>query len=277
VREAKKDERDRKDEKDVGSDYRDDVARIAAALERALVVLADFTSGQIESRRKAGGDPVTEADTAVDDVLRELLPRPGEGWLSEETEDDLTRLAYSRVWVVDPVDGTREFISGIPEWSVSVGLVEDGRAVAGGIANPATGEIFLGAVGLGITANGTPAQVRERRSLAGAEVLASRTEVKRGDWEGYGTHFTVRPTGSVAYKLGLVAAGRADATWTTQPRHEWDVAAGVALVLAGGGRVVTEGGAPPVFNQEKPRFPRLTAGPAALIAEIEGEIARRGR
>jgi len=146
----------------VREDYREEVARIEVALERALEVLTEFTSGQIESRRKAGGDPVTEADTAVDNVLRELLPRPGEGWLSEETEDDLARLACSRVWVVDPVDGTREFISGIPEWSVSVGLVEDGRAVAGGIANPATGEIFLGAVGLGVTANGA-SERRDRR------------------------------------------------------------------------------------------------------------------
>jgi myo-inositol-1(or 4)-monophosphatase len=252
--------------------YRDEVERIAAALDRAVAVLARFTSGDIESKRKAGGDPVTEADTAIDAVLKEMLPRPGEGWLSEETEDDPSRLACSRVWIVDPLDGTREFIAGIPEWSVSVGLVEDGRPVAGGIANPATGEIFLGALGAGVTLNGRPAPMSDRPSLTGAEVLASRTEVARGEWSHHDGRFTIRPTGSVAYKLALVAAGLADATWTLKPRHEWDVAAGVALILAGGGRAATKGNTVPLFNQRKPLLPRLTAGPVALVEEIEAEI-----
>lgn len=252
--------------------YRDEVERIAAALDRAVAVLARFTSGDIESKRKAGGDPVTEADTAIDAVLKEMLPRPGEGWLSEETEDDPSRLACSRVWIVDPLDGTREFIAGIPEWSVSVGLVEDARPVAGGIANPATGEIFLGALGAGVTLNGRPTRMSDRASLAGAEVLASRTEAARGEWRHHDGRFTVRPTGSVAYKLALVAAGLADATWTLKPRHEWDVAAGVALILAGGGRAATKGNTDPLFNQRKPLLPRLTAGPVALVEEIEAEI-----
>lgn len=257
-----------------GTPYRDEVERIAAALENALAVLTRFTPGAVESRRKAGGDPVTEADTAVDAVLRERLPRAGEGWLSEETEDDSARLACSRVWIVDPVDGTREFISGIPEWSVSVGLVEDGLPVAGGIANPATGEIFLGAVGAGVTLNGQPARVRDRATLAGAEILASRSEVKRGEWARYDGRFIVRPTGSIAYKLARVAAGLADATWTLKPRHEWDVAAGVALVLAAGGRAATAGNADPRFNQGKTLLSRLTAGPVALVEEIEAELAK---
>jgi myo-inositol-1(or 4)-monophosphatase len=260
------------------SPYRDDLARIEEALHRAIEVLSAFTSGAVESRRKEGGDPVTEADTAVDALLRNFLPRPGDGWLSEETEDDPARLAARRVWIVDPVDGTREFIAGIPEWSVSVGLVEDGRAVAGGVANPATGEIFLGAVGAGVTANGAAAGVRDRAGLAGAEVLVSRSEARRGDWDGYGGGFTLRPKGSIAYKLALVAGGLADATWTLKPRHEWDVAAGVALILAGGGKVMTagtRGSGEPRFNQPEPRYTRLTAGSPRLVDEIEAEIARR--
>jgi len=254
-----------------------EVARIAEALDRAKTALQRFTPGEVASRRKAGDDPVTEADTTVDALLRGLLPWDGEGWLSEETEDDLSRLGRRRVWVVDPLDGTREFVSGIPEWCVSIGLVVDGEAVAGGICNPATGETIVGARGFGVTLNGRPARVSGRRALAGARVVASRSEVKRGEWQGYREDlFEIRPTGSVAYKLALVAAGLVDATWTLTPKHEWDVAAGVALVLAAGGTVVAGSPEELRFNREKPKLSRLIAANPALLPKIEAEIARRG-
>ena len=254
-----------------------DVDRIKEALERARVALQRFTPGEVEARSKSGDDPVTEADTTVDTLLRELLPQDGEGWLSEETEDDFDRLDRRRVWVVDPLDGTREFVTGIPEWCVSIGLVEDGEPIAGGILNPATGETILGARGLGVTLNGRPAHVTDRTSLAGATVLASRSEVKRGEWQGYREGlFEIRPTGSVAYKLGLVAAGLVDATWTLTPKHEWDVAAGVALVLAGGGVIVAGSPEEARFNRPKPKLSRLIATSPSLLPEIEAEIARRG-
>jgi myo-inositol-1(or 4)-monophosphatase len=257
--------------------YAGDLQRIGEALERAGAALRRFTPGEVEARRKAGDDPVTEADTSVDALLRELLPRDGEGWLSEETEDDLSRLARRRVWVVDPLDGTREFVTGIPEWCVSVGLVVNGEPVAGGICNPATGETIVGARGWGVTLNGRPARVSDRRTLAGARVVASRSEVKRGEWQGYREGlFEIHPTGSVAYKLALVAAGLVDATWTLTPKHEWDVAAGVALVLAAGGAIVAGSPEEARFNREKPKLSRLIAANPALIPEIEAEIARRG-
>ncbi|HVR96931.1 MAG TPA: 3'(2'),5'-bisphosphate nucleotidase CysQ [Thermoanaerobaculia bacterium] len=257
--------------------YQADLERIAEALERAAAVLRRFTPGEVEARRKAGDDPVTEADTEVDTLLRQLLPRDGEGWLSEETTDDLSRLDCRRVWVVDPLDGTREFVEGIPEWSVSVGLVVDGEPVAGGICNPATGETVIGARGLGVTLNGKPAGVSGRRQLSGARVLASRSEVRRGEWEGYREGlFALRPTGSVAYKLSQVAAGLADATWTLTPKHEWDVVAGIALVLAAGGTVVSASPDEARFNRPKPLLTRLIAATPDLVPEIEAEIARRG-
>jgi myo-inositol-1(or 4)-monophosphatase len=257
--------------------FAEELERIGEALARAAEVLRRYTPGEVEARRKSGDDLVTAADTEVDALLRDLLPRGGEGWLSEETEDDLARLACRRVWVVDPLDGTREFVAGIPEWSVSVGLVEDGEPVAGGICNPATGETVVGALGAGVTLDGRPAGVSGRQSLAGARVLASRSEVRRGEWEGYRDGlFELRPTGSVAYKLSQVAAGLADAMWTLTPKHEWDVAAGVALVLAAGGRVVTGAPEEARFNRRKPRLTSLIAAPPALVPEIEEEIARRG-
>lgn len=254
-----------------------DLQRIGEALERANAALQRFTPGEVASRFKLGDDPVTEADTTIDALLKQFLPQDGDGWLSEETEDDLSRLDCRRVWVVDPLDGTREFVTGIPEWCVSVGLVVDGEPVAGGLLNPATGETILGARGLGVTLNGQPARVSDRPSLAGATVLASRSEVKRGEWQGYREGlFEIRPTGSVAYKLGLVAAGLVDATWTLTPKHEWDVAAGVALVLAAGGAIVTGTPAETRFNRETPLLTRLIAAPPGLLPEIEAEISRRG-
>src|SRR5580765_2595896 len=132
------------------SSYADILQRIEAALDAARTVFARFTPGAIETEYKIGHDPVTEADRAVDAVMRQNLLRDGEGWLSEESADDVSRLSKSRVWVVDPLDGTREFVQGIPEFCVSIGFVEDGRTIAGGICSPATNETIIGAINRGV-------------------------------------------------------------------------------------------------------------------------------
>jgi myo-inositol-1(or 4)-monophosphatase len=214
--------------------------RIYDALEAARQVLSRFNPGAIAAEYKIRHDPVTEADREVDAVLRRNLLRDGEGWLSEESVDDYTRLEKSRVWVVDPLDGTREFVAGIPEFCVSVGMVENGRPIAGGICNPATNELIIGSVESGVTYNGQPARASQRMTFEGALVLASRSEVERGEWGWFKSRpADIRAMGSVAYKLGLVAAGKADVTFTLTPKHEWDVAAGTALVLSAGGCVQT--------------------------------------
>jgi len=246
-----------------------DLERIGAALDAVAAWLAAGPTGVGRVEYKEGDDPVTATDRGIDALLRRSLPRAGEGWLSEESADDLVRLASARVWVVDPLDGTREFVAGIPEWCVSVGLVEDGEAVAGGILNPATGQRFLGALGHGVTLDGRAAGPSRAASLAGAVVLASRSEVKRGQWKRFnGAAFTVRPTGSVAFKLACVAAGLADATWTLVPKHEWDVAAGVALARAAGCVVCGLDGEAPRFNRREPLLGGLVACPAALAGEV---------
>ena len=184
--------------------------RISEALGAAVDAISPFVPGAVKADQKsAGRGPVTEADRVSNRVLREYLLRDGEGWLSEETVDDLTRLDKKCVWVVDPLDGTLEFVEGIPEWCVSVAMVEKGRPVAGGICNPATGETFLGSLETGITYNGQPAHPSSRADLVGAVVLASRSEIKRGEWEQFRNDpIEVRPMGSVAYKLACVAAGK---------------------------------------------------------------------
>jgi myo-inositol-1(or 4)-monophosphatase len=235
--------------------------RIHAALEAAREVLNRFTPGAIEAEYKVGHDPVTEADRAVDAVLRQNLLRPGEGWLSEESVDDLSRLGKQRVWVVDPLDGTREFVQGIPEFCVSIAMVENNIPVAGGICNPATNELILGSRDTGVTYNGKPVQPSQRKDLHGALVLASRSEVKRGEWKQFeAAEFKIRPMGSVAYKLGLVSAGLADLTFTLVPKNEWDVAAGAALVESAGGWTLKLDNSPLRCNQKNPLISGLLAG-----------------
>lgn len=259
-------------------DHSNDLARISAALRRAAIALEAFTPGAVATSAKSGGDPVTEADLLIDRIMKEELLDEGEGWLSEETADDPRRLERSRVWVVDPLDGTREFVDGIPEWCVSIGLVVDGAPVAGGILAPGPDHLILGAVGHGVTLNGLPVATTPTESIEGALVLASRSEVKRGEWERFfRTPVSVRNMGSVAYKLGLVGAGLADATWTLVPKHEWDVVGGAALVVAGGGEVRFLDGSIPTFNQPNPKLTGFLATNGQLmdaVRELTGDPGR---
>ena len=261
----------------MNSSYAEILSRMERALEAARVVFDRFTPGQVQAEFKAGHDPVTEADRAVDAVLRQNLLRNREGWLSEESADDLSRLEQKRVWVVDPLDGTREFVIGLPEFCVSIGFVENGKPVAGCIYNPATKESFLGAVDTGVLYNGKPARPSRRTRLQGALVLASRSEVKRGEWKEFQTApFKTQAMGSVAYKLALVSAGRADGTFTLTPKHEWDVVAGAALVTSAGGFVSTLEKTKLLANRPNPLLTGLLAcGPFLkdnLLAFLEPHL-----
>ena len=250
-----------------------DLTRIEAALRASEELLEDFTPGAVAAESKGGAGPVTEADRRLDELLRGMLPEAGDGWLSEETVDDPARLDCERVWVVDPLDGTKEFVEGLPEWCVSIGLVENGRAVAGGIINPMAGHLMLGSLETGVTLDGEPARVSPRSELAGATVLASRSEVRRGEWDRFDrAGFSVEASGSVAYKLALVAVGMADATWTLVPKNEWDIAAGVALVEAAGGVCWRKGGGACRFNNPKTLYPGMIACGAALEVPIRAEL-----
>jgi len=261
----------------MSSSYSDILQRIQAAFGAAGTVFARFAPGAIDTEYKVGHDPVTEADRAVDAVLRQNLLRDGEGWLSEETADNMSRLDKARVWIVDPLDGTREFVKGLPEFCVSIGFVENGVPVAGGIYNPATKETFVGAVDSGVLYNGQAARASLRTALDGALILASRNEVKRGEWKPFEDGpFKVQAMGSVAYKLARVAAGLADVTFTLTPKNEWDVVAGAALVKSAGGFVSTLEKTDLTANRRDPLLSGLLAsGPFLknqLIALVEPHI-----
>jgi len=228
-----------------------------------------YEPGQISHDDKHGGDPVTALDLGLDHVLREALPLPGDGWLSEETRDDLTRLTKDLTWVVDPLDGTKEFIKGIPEYCTSVAAVVNGEAIAGGIYNPAADIQIVGGVGHGVLLNGSPASPMHPAPLEEMTVLASRSEVTRGQWaRAIEAGVAVIAMGSVAYKLARVAAGLNHATWTLVPKHEWDVAGGSALLNAIGGSTVGLDGERLSFNQSHPWFDGVIAVPPGFSSEV---------
>ena len=218
----------------------DDLQRIKSCMQGVADFIKRTDRRDLSVSFSRGDDPTTSLDRDINRFIFETLPRAGEGWLSEDDEDDLHRLCASRVWVVDPIDGTRELVEGCPEWCVSIGLVQDNEAVAGGVLNPSTGEMFWGSKEVGLRTSG-PVNIRDHGddTTGVPRLLVSRREHKQGKWKVFDRpDVAVVPVGSIANRLARVAAGLADATCTFETRHEWDVAGGVALLLSAGGRAV---------------------------------------
>lgn len=249
--------------------------RIDRALVEAEALFEKFADGDVRATSKLNGDPVTDLDVAIDAKLRQVLLRTGEGWLSEETADDSDRLDKGLVWIVDPLDGTREFVDGLPEYCTSIAAVVDGRPVAGGVTNPAANLRILGAEGFGVSCNGEPVtNWPNPSSISDFDILASRSEHGRGTWSAIeGLGLEVIPMGSVAYKLARVAAGLNTITWTPVPKHEWDVAGGAALISASGGKVVGLSGEPLSFNQVTPWLSGAIALPPGLDHHLEDVLS----
>ncbi|EPZ43500.1 3'(2'),5'-bisphosphate nucleotidase CysQ [Alicyclobacillus acidoterrestris] len=214
-----------------------------------------------ETTFKDNQDPLTTADLAANTILRSKISEafPEDAWLSEESADDLTRCSHRRVWIVDPIDGTREFVKSLPEFAVSVALVEDGVPILGAIYNPMTDEYFQAVKGAGSTLNGERTHVRQAALGDRITVFGSRSEIRRGEFEPFADLLDVSPLGSVAYKLARVSAGGADATFSLTPKNEWDIAAGVLLVEEAGGFVVDKDRKPFRFNREQTLVPGIIA------------------
>jgi myo-inositol-1(or 4)-monophosphatase len=237
-----------------------DLRRISSTLSLVAQVISLTDKNALSVSHAKNGDPVTSLDREINQIIRDTLPAQNEGWLSEESRDDLVRLQCGRVWVVDPIDGTRELVERIPEWSVSIGLVEEQRVVAGGVLNPCTGEMFLGSAETGLKVLQLVSPGAESEPKNNACILVSRREYGEGKWRSEEEHSVkVTPMGSIAYRLARVAAGYAGATCTFEPRNEWDVAAGVALIHACGGTVQTVSGRPIPFNSRVPRLDTFCA------------------
>jgi myo-inositol-1(or 4)-monophosphatase len=220
--------------------------------------------------QKGVDDPVTQADYAADQLLRERLMAacPECGWQSEETVDDQSRLEKDWVWVVDPLDGTKEFLTQVPEFTVAIGLVHNGQPRLGVVYNPATREMIAGADGCEVTYMDRTTSVSEVTERSEASIAVSASEYKRGEFDDVAATMHLRPIGSVAYKLALVAAGQVDVFYTLTPRHEWDICAGMYLVQAAGGRATEKDGSEVVFNKPEGKTRSLVATNPTLHADL---------
>lgn len=221
----------------------------AAGAEALRLAKAGF-----KTATKADRSPVTEADHAVNDLLHNRLlgAFPDDGWLSEETPDTNARLSKRRVWVIDPIDGTRAFMRGIHEFCISVALVEDGTPVVAGIFNPSTDELFTATRGTGVRLNNHPVSVPPVH--ADLLMLVSTRELHMGRFRSIEAWVRCAPMRSIAFALALTAVGRVDAMVTFERENEWDLAAGALLVSEAGGMLVDAAGQPLQFNRPQPVF-----------------------
>jgi myo-inositol-1(or 4)-monophosphatase len=249
-------------------DLQQQTARLEAGVREAGALalsmfgkpLNNWTKGEAQS-------PVSDADIAVDNLLRERLHDDGIAWLSEESVDDPVRLEARYVWVVDPIDGTRAYIGGLPDWTVSAALVENGRPVAACLFAPVSAEFFSATAGAGATRNGTAIAVSNGTDLAQARIAGPKRLLER--LQAVSPPFTVMPrTHSLALRLARVADGTFEAAFAGGNSHDWDLAAADLLVHEAGGALSPFGGGSVTYNCPVPRHGMLVAAGRARHAAL---------
>ncbi len=223
-----------------------DHALLCRSVRAAGAIALDYFNRGMKGWDKRPGEPVSEADLAVDEFLKRELrgSRPDYGWLSEESETHAGHAGATRVFVVDPIDGTRSFLRHRPEFAVSVALVADGLPLLGCVYNPATDEFFEAVAGHGARCNGIGVAVARKAELDGARLLVSWREFQKLCEGGAFVGCEMAPIGSIAYKIALVAAGKANAVVALAPKNDWDLAAADLILREAGGRLTdARGGA----------------------------------
>jgi myo-inositol-1(or 4)-monophosphatase len=244
---------------------------VSAIVREAGAIAAGRFGTAFERWEKTPGHPVCDIDLEVDAFLRERLTAldPEAGWLSEESLDSSDRIERRRLWVVDPIDGTRDYLSGRPGWCVSVALVEERSPLIGVLDAPARGEHWTAEKGRGAWRNGEPLRVSGRRELAGARVPAEQLPESDLDLVA-----VARPN-SIALRIALVPAGEADLVATLRWGFEWDIAAAALIAAEAGARVSGALGQPLAFNSASGEaFGMLVATPDIHAAAAERLRAR---
>jgi myo-inositol-1(or 4)-monophosphatase len=235
-------------------------AGIEAAVREAGALAVKFRENSPKSWNKHGGSPVSEADIAVDNFLRDRLMQlaPDCGWLSEETEDDPVRLSAPRVWVVDPIDGTRAYLSGRDDWSISVALVENGRPVIAALFAPVLNTFYAASAGTQTTRNGIAVATNPGESLHGIKAAGPKPMLERLAKQA--PDLMMEPkVFSLALRLTRVAAGTLDLAFASHNSHDWDLAAADLLVHQADGALTTFSGQTLIYNRANPLHGALVA------------------
>lgn len=237
------------------------IRAIRAAGGEALRMAVDG----FETVQKADYSPVTSADLAVNQMLQSHLQSafPGDGWLSEESPDGPDRLQRARVWVVDPIDGTKAFINGEPEFCISVALIEDGRPIVAAVFNPSVDELYTATRGGGVYFNAKPVAPPAIHGDRHPIVAMSPWEQDNGRFPSLDGMVHSRPMRSIAWGLALTAGGHIQGLATLEPENEWDVAAGALLIEESGGEIFDGHGRALAFNQTTPRYQGMIAASAS--------------
>ncbi len=246
---------------DVDAVQLDQVSReLAAAVSEAGEIAIKMFRDGCKSWMKNGHSPVSEADIAVDKLLRMRLRAflPSAGWLSEETADSPERLARNEIWVVDPIDGTRAFVSGFPDWSISAAYVVGGRPAAAALFAPVNGELYLAVRGQGATRNGSGIAANIRSGLSGAKIGAPKNRTRYLENSGINLS-AVEKIHSLALRFARVASGELDAALASANSHDWDLAAADLIVHEAQGMLTTINGDLPSYNRAVTEHPELAA------------------
>ncbi len=253
-------------------DDRADFGCMVRAVREAGALGLDYFSEDRDNRKwlKEDGTLVSDADIALDELLhrRLLADRQTYGWLSEETTDDLKRLQKNRVWVVDPIDGTRAFLRGQPHWLVSVALIVAGKVRMGCLFNPARNEFFEAFAGRGARLNGKTIRIEGREDIEGATIIASPGRFKSGLWPRPWPPVRTFMVNSIAYRMALVASNRADALLSLSGKSDWDLAAADLLVREAGGRVSDHTGQEFSFNRKNTRHQSVLVANGILYEKL---------
>lgn len=249
------------------SDLDADQRLLQQAVTAAGALALDYFRANPRQWHKGPGQLVTEADLAVDHLLHRMIAdlRPDDGWLSEEGVDDPSRLDRARVWMIDPIDGTRAFAEGAAEFAISVALLIEGKPVIGAVYNPATNECFTARRGAGAWLGDTRLCVSAHSEIKAAKLLGSRTERRRRPWDEVMAGASFTRIGSLAYKLALIAAGRFDGLVSLRHCQDWDVAAAQLLLLEAGGQLTDGQGVALVLNRPEPKHSGLIAAGSAML------------
>jgi myo-inositol-1(or 4)-monophosphatase len=224
---------------------------LGLAVREAGQIALKYFRGSIRSWTKGHDSPVSEADIAVDEFLRARLTQDGFGWLSEESQDDRARLSAERLFIVDPIDGTRSFLAGRPDWAVVAAAVEQGRPTAAAIYVPADDDLYVAASGKGATRNGKRIETTAGSSLAGARIAGPKKMLERLSTIDPET-LQVPKIHSLALRLARVAEGRIDAAFASINAYDWDLAAADLLVHEAGGAMTNFAGEALVYNLHDP-------------------------
>ena len=223
---------------------------------------------------KAPGNPVGVADLECDAYLKDRLlgARPGDGWLSEETADTDDRLTRRRIWVVDPIDGTRDFIRGRTGWAVSVALVEDGVVTVAALAAPARGQLFAALRGRGSQCNGKRLRVNSAATFDDARLPIDAPNMAASFWPSPWPGEAVEKPNSLALRMAKLASNEADAWMEGRTISEWDVAASALILTEAGGIVTDRAGRPLAFNKPESVFHGIAAATPALHAIVRDRL-----